>query len=65
MINPIDREELRDRIRRAEPFPHCPIDNFLDPDFAREVCAAFPKYEDARRLGAGSKLPMPSVSAGD
>jgi hypothetical protein len=27
------------------------IDNFLDPDFARQVHGAFPNYEKARRIG--------------
>ena len=51
MINPIDRDDLRLRVRSATPFPHCAIDHFLATEFADRVCAAFPAYEDARRVG--------------
>ena len=51
IINPIDRDALRDRIRRAKPFPHFCIDNFLDEAFAERVLQAFPTFEEAARMG--------------
>lgn len=51
MINPIDRDALRRHVRSAEPFPHCVIDKFLNPDFAQQVHDAFPAYSNALRVG--------------
>src|SRR4051812_40064158 len=51
IINPIDRDELRDRVRQAEPFPHFCIDNFLDEAFAEQVLQAFPSFEEAAQIG--------------
>lgn len=51
MINPIDRKALRDRVKWAEPFPFFYLDDFLDQDFAAEVAAAFPTFEEAAGLG--------------
>ncbi len=51
MINPIDREAFRSAVRVAEPFPFFCLDNFLDRDFAMEVEAAFPSFEQALGLG--------------
>lgn len=52
-IKPFDRDELRERVRRARPFPHFCIDNFLDEGFAREVERAYPTFEEASKLGKG------------
>jgi Rps23 Pro-64 3,4-dihydroxylase Tpa1-like proline 4-hydroxylase len=51
LINPLDRDALRRKIRSAQPFPHFCIDNFLNADFANEVCNSFPEYQSAKRLG--------------
>lgn len=51
IIQPLDVERLKREFRSAEPFPHVAIDGFLDPDFAREVAAAYPTFEEAERLG--------------
>lgn len=51
LINPIDRDALRAEIRNAQPFPHFCIDNFLNVDFANEVCDSFPDYRSAKNLG--------------
>ena len=51
MINAIDRDQIRRQIQHATPFPHCCIDNFLDPLFAESVATGFPRYEEARKLG--------------
>jgi hypothetical protein len=50
-INPIDREALRDRVRTAQPVRNFSIDNFLEESFAREVCASYPSYEEAVKVG--------------
>ena len=52
MINPIDRDVLRDRVRSAVHFPHFSIDNFLEERFADRVHDAFPSYEHAKKLGS-------------
>jgi len=46
-IQPFDRDALRRQFNAAEPFRHLCIDEFLDPDFAREVAAAYPTFENA------------------
>jgi hypothetical protein len=51
LINPVERRALRERVRQATPFPNVCLDNFLAEDFANQVCAAFPSYEDAERMG--------------
>jgi hypothetical protein len=51
LINPLDRHALRDQVRSAKPFPNLCLDNFLSPQFAEEVCQAFPSFEDAQRMG--------------
>jgi Rps23 Pro-64 3,4-dihydroxylase Tpa1-like proline 4-hydroxylase len=51
MLNPIDRDELRRRVRSAKPFPHCLIDSFFQQHFAESVARGFPSYEEAARIG--------------
>ncbi len=51
LINPVDIDALRTKIRDAKPFPHFCIDNFLNVDFANEVNDSFPEYQSAKRLG--------------
>jgi hypothetical protein len=51
IINPLDREELRDRVRRSTPVKNFCIDNFLDPDFARRVVDSYPSFEEAAKIG--------------
>jgi len=51
VIRPLDREALRLRFDAAEPIRFIAIDGFLEPDFAREVTAAYPTFEEARRQG--------------
>src|SRR3954470_20484003 len=53
IIRPFDREALRDRVRKAQPFPHFSIDNFLEEGFAREAERAFPTFEQAASMGKG------------
>src|SRR5260370_21526177 len=51
LINPFDRRALREQVRSAKPFPNLCLDNFLSPEFAEQVCQAFPSFEDAQRMG--------------
>jgi hypothetical protein len=51
VLAPIDVDALRTRFRSAAPFPHLAIDEFLVPEFAREVAAAYPTPELASRMG--------------
>jgi Rps23 Pro-64 3,4-dihydroxylase Tpa1-like proline 4-hydroxylase len=51
LINPIDRDALRARVRQAAPFPHFCIDQFLEAEFAEQVYQAFPSFEEAARIG--------------
>ena len=48
---PYDRDELKARFESASPFPFFVIDDFLDADFASEVAAAYPSFEQARDIG--------------
>ena len=36
------------KFRRAHPYPHVAIDNFLPPEFLREVCAEYPEQPEAQ-----------------
>ena len=51
IINPIDRDALRERVRSSTPVPNFCIDNFLDEAFAERVLAAFPSFEEAAKIG--------------
>lgn len=51
VIAPYDRDALRARFRAAQPFPWLAIDHFLEPDFANELAASYPSYEDALKSG--------------
>jgi Rps23 Pro-64 3,4-dihydroxylase Tpa1-like proline 4-hydroxylase len=51
IIQPLDREALRQQFAAASPFPFVKIEGFLDPAFARRVAAAYPKFEDAAKQG--------------
>ncbi len=53
IINPIDREALKQQVDQAVPFPHFKIDNFLVPSFADEVEASFPTFDQAQEMGKG------------
>jgi Rps23 Pro-64 3,4-dihydroxylase Tpa1-like proline 4-hydroxylase len=51
LLNPIDQDALRDKVRAAQPFPHFCIDNFLNEDFAEQIYNAFPEYSAAKAVG--------------
>jgi Rps23 Pro-64 3,4-dihydroxylase Tpa1-like proline 4-hydroxylase len=50
-INSLDRDELRAKIRRAQPFPHFCVDDFLEPQFAEEIYRSFPSFAEAQAVG--------------
>jgi Rps23 Pro-64 3,4-dihydroxylase Tpa1-like proline 4-hydroxylase len=51
LLNPIDRDALREEIRSSLPFPHFCIDNFLGQNFAEEIYHSFPSFGEARAVG--------------
>jgi len=51
LISRFDRDDLRQQVRSAQPFPHFCIDNFLMPQFAEEVLSSFPTFHEAGQLG--------------
>jgi Rps23 Pro-64 3,4-dihydroxylase Tpa1-like proline 4-hydroxylase len=51
LVNELQLESLQASMQAAPAFPHFCIDNFLEPDFAEEVHAAFPSFEDALKQG--------------
>lgn len=51
VIRPLSIDELRQQFNTAEPFRHLCIDQFLEPDFAAEVSAAYPSFETALARG--------------
>jgi hypothetical protein len=51
LLNPIDRDALREKIRPSLPFPHFCIDNSLNPDFAEEIYRSFPSINEAKAIG--------------
>lgn len=54
-LNPIDAKGLRAQVCASTPFPNFCIDNFLRDEFAREVLASYPSYQDASGLGHSFK----------
>ena len=50
-----DRESLLHQFTGAQPFPFVKIENFVDPEFAREVASAFPTFDDALATGRSFK----------
>lgn len=51
VLMPYDRDALKREFDEAVPFRHLMIENFLQPEFAAEVAAAFPTFEAARAQG--------------
>ena len=50
-LNPIDEAELHTQFQSATPTRYFCIDNFLRPEFARELAEAYPSFEDAKPQG--------------
>ncbi|MCA9196984.1 MAG: 2OG-Fe(II) oxygenase [Planctomycetales bacterium] len=55
LVNPIDIDEAKARFQSATPFPSICFDNFLEPEFASEVAAAYPSLEEAKKIGRAFK----------
>jgi len=51
VINPIDKEALRQEFLGTHPVRFFKIDNFLQPSFADEVHDAYPTFEQAKAQG--------------
>ena len=51
IIRDLDIDVLSDEFQNADPFPFIIIDDFLDAQFAREVAASYPSYEQASEMG--------------
>lgn len=51
ILNPIDRDFVREQFRNAQPFRFFCIDNLLRDDFANDVLDSFPSLEQARQVG--------------
>jgi hypothetical protein len=51
MLRSIDREKLKAEFSSARPYPHVRIDNFINPDKAAEIAAAYPSFEAALAQG--------------
>lgn len=55
LINPLDKDALRDQFRGAKPFPHLVVDNFLEPSFLKEVVEAYPRFDRAWSDAQGTR----------
>jgi Rps23 Pro-64 3,4-dihydroxylase Tpa1-like proline 4-hydroxylase len=51
LFNPLDRDDLRRRIRQSEPVPNICIDNFLEESFAERVLGSFPSFDESLKVG--------------
>lgn len=51
MIRSLDTTALHRAFQTAEPFPWVCIDDFLEPELARELARSYPAYEVAARQG--------------
>jgi hypothetical protein len=51
MLSALDTEALGLEYKNAQPFPSLCIDNFVDPEFAREVSRSYPSFESAMGMG--------------
>ena len=55
LIQPLDREELRRECLGARPFRFVKIDNFLEPQFAKQVADSYPTFDSAEKTGRSFK----------
>jgi hypothetical protein len=51
MLRKLDTAALHQQFRDAEPFPSICIDDFLEPELAREIARSYPDHEHAEKLG--------------
>ncbi|MAI81153.1 MAG: hypothetical protein CL917_19585 [Deltaproteobacteria bacterium] len=50
-IQAIDRVALREQVSQSQPVKNFMIENFLDHDFAEQVHAELPSFEEAKQMG--------------
>ncbi|MBV1861519.1 MAG: hypothetical protein KUG77_24075, partial [Nannocystaceae bacterium] len=55
LINPLDKDALREQFRSAKPFPHLVMENFLEPSFLRDVVEAYPSFQSAWTEAKGTR----------
>jgi len=53
IVREFDVEAAAAQFQAAQPFPHICFDDFLTPEAAATIEAAFPTFEEAQRLGKG------------
>ena len=51
-INPIDIAHYARSFNDAKPYRFIIVDDFLDSEFCKQVCRAYPDYRDAQKVGA-------------
>lgn len=51
LIKPFDRDQIRQQFQSAQPFRWFELSPFLQDDFARELVAAYPSFEQSRQQG--------------
>ncbi len=51
MFRKPDTQKLKQEFRAAQPFPFVCIDDFLDPEFARQMAKSYPDFESATSMG--------------
>lgn len=51
IINPIDAASIKAQFEAGRPHRYFVIDDFLEPEFAEQVLAEYPTFEEAQRLG--------------
>ena len=51
-IRPIDRDSLRAQVHDSQPVKNFMIENFLGDEFADEIHASLPSFEETKQLGA-------------
>src|SRR6266851_6899951 len=51
MLQPCDREKLRLEFASAKPVSYVKIDNFIDPEKAKTIVAAYPSFDAAQGQG--------------
>ncbi|HEX6245806.1 MAG TPA: 2OG-Fe(II) oxygenase [Polyangiales bacterium] len=51
LIKPFDREKIRQQFQSAGPFRWFELSPFLEEDFARELVASYPSFEQSRQQG--------------
>lgn len=51
MFRNLNTAELHQRFKSAQPFPFICIDDFLEPEWAREMARSYPDFETAKSIG--------------